>query len=125
MTFERDLSLNRRDLDISPGRLPLSVSVSESDGGVVVAVEGELDMSTAPTLREALVDVADGLESDLILDVRLLTFIDSSGLTLLVAEHKKISSLGHNLVILAPTSRTARLFQIVGLDEVLTVRPSV
>ena len=123
MTLEKDPPINLRDLDISPGRPPFNISVSGSDNGVVVAVEGELDMSTAPTLREALVDVIDGLEGDLILDVGLLTFIDSSGLTLLVAEHQTLRSLGHELVIFAPTPRTVRLLEIVGLDAVLTVRP--
>jgi anti-sigma B factor antagonist len=124
MTLEIDPPVNVRDPAISPGRPPFDISVSKSDDGVVMVVGGELDMSTAPTLRAALVEVIEGLEGDLILDVGLLTFIDSSGLTLLVAEHKKLRSLGHELVIFAPTQRTSRLFEIVGLDQVLTVRPS-
>jgi anti-sigma B factor antagonist len=124
MTLEIDPPIDARNLGDAPGAPPFQMSVHESDDGVVMVVEGELDMSTAPTLREALVDVTEGLAGNLILDVRLLTFIDSSGLTLFVAEHKKLRSLGHDLVIFAPTPRTRRLLEIAGLDELLTVRPS-
>jgi anti-anti-sigma factor len=124
MTLEIDPPIDARNLAESPSTPAFGMSVHESDDGVVMVVEGELDMSTAPTLREALVDVTEGLEGNLILDVRLLTFIDSSGLTLFVAEHKKLRALGHELVIFAPTPRTRRLLEIAGLDEVLTVQPS-
>ncbi len=98
--------------------------MSATDEGVVVMVlEGELDIATAPALQKTLVDLTDGIEGDLILDVGLLTFIGSSGLTLLVNTHKKLQSLGHELVIVAPTSQTRRLFEIAGLDKVFTVRP--
>ena len=102
---------------------PFKVSVSASDDGVVLVIEGELDLAAAPILREALVDVTEGLEGDLILDIGLLTFIDSSGLALFVAEHKRLRSLGHELVICAATPRAIRLFEIAGLHKVLTVRP--
>lgn len=97
--------------------------VSATDDGVVVMVlEGELDIATAPALQKTLVDVTEGLEGDLILDIGLLTFIGSNGLTLFVNTHKKLQSLGHELVIVSPTSTTRRLFEIAGLDKVLTVR---
>ena len=124
MTLETEPPLDARNHRDVPSAPPFQMSVHESDDGVVMVVEGELDMSTAPSLRDALVDVSEGLEGNLILDVRLLTFIDSSGLTLFVAEHKKLRSLGHDLVIFAPTPRTRRLLEIAGLDEVLTVQPA-
>ncbi len=122
MTIEIDPPTIVSDPPASKGP-PFNVSVSGSDEGVVLVVEGELDMSTAPILREALIDVTGGLEGDLMLDIGLLTFIDSSGLALFVAEHKKLESLGHKLVIFAATPWAIRLFEIAGLHKVLTVRP--
>ena len=60
---------------------------------------------------------------DLSIDVGLLIFIDSTGLSLLVSVHKKVRALGHSLTIRDPTPATRRLFQITGLDDVLTVEP--
>jgi len=96
--------------------------VSKSETGVVLAIAGELDMATAPALREAVADVTEGLEGDLILDLGLMTFTDSSGLTLFVQEQKNLRSRGHEMIILDPTARTRRLFQVAGLDEYFTVR---
>ncbi len=122
MTLEIDPPIIVSDAPASHGP-PFNVSVSASDEGVVLVVEGELDMSTAPILREALIDVTEDLEGDLMLDIGLLTFIDSSGLALFVAEHNKLQSFGHALVICAATPRATRLFEIAGLHKVLTVRP--
>jgi anti-sigma B factor antagonist len=121
VALELDPPTSISDLS-SRGSPPFHISVSESDNGVVLALAGELDMAAAPALREALAAVTEGLEGDLTLDVGQLTFIDSSGLTLFVQEHKNLRSRGHELIILDPTRRTSRLFQIVGLDEFFTVR---
>ncbi len=122
MTLETDPPIVVSDPPASKGP-PFKVSASGSDEGIVLVIEGELDLATAPILREALVDVTEGLEGDLILDVASLNFIDSSGLALFIAEQKRLQSLGHELVIFAPTPRAIRLFEIAGVAEVLTVRP--
>jgi anti-sigma B factor antagonist len=122
MTLELDPPIGITDSPTSHGPLPFHISVSETDIGVTMVLAGELDMAAAPALREALADVSEGLEGDLILDLAQLTFIDSSGLTLFVQEHKNLQSRGHELIILDPTQRTSRLFQIAGLDQFFTVR---
>ncbi len=123
MTVEPNPPTAVSDPPSSKGSPPFKVSVKDSDEGVILVIEGELDIANAPALGEALVQVADGLEGDLILDIRSVSFIGSSGLTLFVNAHKKLRSLGHELVIVGPTPQTRRLFEIAGLDEALIVRP--
>ena len=58
------------------------------------------------------------------LDIKKLSFIDSTGLSVFVSQQKKLSANGRKLVIYAPTAMARRLFQITGLGEVLTIEPS-
>jgi anti-sigma B factor antagonist len=104
-----------------PSQLQVFVSRAESTTRVIVA--GELDAASAVSLSEQLRHVTADLVDDLSIDVGLLSFIDSTGLSLLVSLYKKVTALGHTLTIRDPTPPTRRLFQITGLEEVLTVEP--
>jgi anti-anti-sigma factor len=89
----------------------------------VVRVEGELDASTAALLDDALRRIAgaDGATERVVIDSRGLAFIDSSGLSVLVAAHKRLKKDGSELVVAAPSAPVRRLFDIAGLDRVLTI----
>src|SRR4029453_11985858 len=67
----------------SPAPAPFDVSVEGADGRVVLRARGELDLSTAPTLEHALVTL-DGGSSEGLLDMSQVSFMDSSGLRLLI-----------------------------------------
>jgi len=102
---------------------PLQVLVSHRAEGVHVALSGELDGATAPFLVRTLVEVNKTLAGDLVLDIRQLSFIDSTGLSVFVSQQKQLSAKGRKLVIFGPTAMTRRLFQITGLEDVLTIEP--
>ena len=89
-----------------------------------VTIAGELDAATAPLLDEALVSAAASLDghAEVVLDCTGLEFIDSSGLSVLVTNHRRLSEAGRLLVIASPPAAARRLFEIAGLDEVLTIR---
>ena len=78
---------------------------------------GELDLVTVETLRAAL----DGIESTerLVLDLRSLSFIDSSGLHLLVALHQRAQRDGLRLTLVAPAAPVDRAIRLCGLDTEL------
>ena len=105
------------------GASQLQVFVSRSESTTRVIVAGELDAASAVSLSEQLRHVTSDLVGDLSVDVGLLSFIDSTGLSLLVSLHKKVGALGHTLTICDPTPPTRRLLQITGLEEVLRVEP--
>jgi anti-sigma B factor antagonist len=105
------------------GESPLQILVSHLKEHAYVVLTGELDGATAPFLVRTLVDVNETVEGDLVLDIKKLTFIDSTGLSVFVSQHKNLSAKGRKLVIYAPTAMARRLFQITGLEEVLTIEP--
>jgi anti-sigma B factor antagonist len=105
------------------GNPPFHISVSQMEDRCLMVLSGELDVSTAPLLREYLVNVTGDLTTDLVLDIGLLTFIDSTGLSLLVSEHKRLSARGSSLTIFSPTPMARRLFEISGLTSVLAILP--
>ena len=105
------------------GDAPLQILVSHLKEHAYVVLTGELDGATAPFLVRTLVEVNETVEGDLVLDIKKLSFIDSTGLSVFVSQHKNLSAKGRKLVIYAPTAMTRRLFQITGLEEVLTIEP--
>lgn len=83
---------------------------------------GEVDASTAPALREAIA-LADLAEPDeLVLHCGGLEFIDSSGLGVLVAAHKRAHDRGGVLVVAEAPPAVRRLFAISALDQLLIIR---
>ena len=113
---------------------PFAVEVQRRDHVTVVQPRGELDMASVETLRTTL-DVAiaetlraalDGFETGarLVLDLRRLSFIDSTGLHLLVALDQRARRDGFLLTLVAPAAPIDRAIQLCGLDQVLPFVPA-
>jgi anti-anti-sigma factor len=96
---------------------PFTVDVQRRDDLAIVLPHGELDHATVETLRAALdgVEIAEGL----LLDLRGLSFIDSSGLHLLVALDARARRDGFRLTLVAPAAPVDRAIQVSGLDHAL------
>ena len=112
-----------------PDLEPFAVEVQRRAHVTIVQPRGELDLATVETLSSAL-DAAvaetlraalDGMEhgARLVLDLRGLSFIDSTGLHLLVALTERAQRDGFQLMLLAPSAPVARAIQICGLDRTL------
>jgi anti-sigma B factor antagonist len=99
------------------GARPFAVDVQRRNALAIVRPQGELDLATAQTLRAAL----DGIEDvrRLVLDLRGLSFIDSSGLRLLVALHRRAQRDGFQLTLVAPAAPADRAIRLSGLDQAL------
>jgi anti-sigma B factor antagonist len=101
---------------------PLAVTARPGEAGeVVVAVVGELDVSGAPRVREALLAALTEGAHRVTIDLSALSFIDSTGLGVLVGAYKRARSQSVDLVLTNPTRSVARVFEIAGLDKVLPV----
>jgi anti-sigma B factor antagonist len=101
----------------------LAIDVSERDGRTVVALQGALDVGTAPRLDEKFAEMSRRGATNVDLDIARLEFMDSSGLSVVVAEHKRVKDGGGGLVIHHPSRRVIRLFQTHGLMSYLVVQP--
>lgn len=87
----------------------------------VVAAIGEVDMATAPILRDQIAHCLAEPSNRLIIDLTAVTFLSSAGLNVLVQAHSQIRRLG----IVAVGRTTLRPLQLAGLDQTLTVYPSL
>jgi anti-sigma B factor antagonist len=108
-----------------PGTL-FQIDVSSAEGDVkVVALRGELDFDGAPAFARALEELrADG-EREVIVDLSELTFIDSSGISVLVGAARAATAEQGTLVVAAPTPHVQRVFDIVSLSELVAVEPGL
>jgi anti-sigma B factor antagonist len=98
-----------------------SASVVEHDSDLVVVLSGELDMATAPELARVLGTVLDSGPTELVLDFSELSFIDSSGIAVLVESQHRLTECGRHLTIHAAHRHTVRVFEIAGLLDFLNV----
>lgn len=93
----------------------------EPDGGTVLSIRGELDISTADQLRRAAGPYLDA-GGRLVLDLSGVTFCDSTGLAVLVGFHKRLAASGGGLELSSPVPRVRHLLAITGLNRVFTIR---
>jgi anti-anti-sigma factor len=100
----------------------LSISVTDAaDGSVVVALAGELDLASAPSLVAEL-EALRGRAGRLVIDAARLSFIDSSGLNALVATAR---ATDRPIVLAGASEHVSRVVEMVRLEEILQVAPSV
>ncbi len=101
---------------------PLSVSISDEGSCIRIAAYGELDAGTAEPLREAL---ARAIEPGSLLELDLsgLTFMDSTGLQLLVRARNAAEADGYQFVVVAPSRPVKRVLDLVGMTDVLEIAP--
>lgn len=97
----------------------LMVTTSEHDPNEIAA-EGQIDSHTSRLLDEAFDACSAG--GELSVDLSRVSFIDSSGLRVLVQAHKRQREGGGGLTIIAPSDAVRRLFDITGLTSELSIR---
>jgi anti-sigma B factor antagonist len=91
----------------------------------VVEVIGDLDLATAPGLRQDVVGVLSAGARRLVIDLSPTDFVDSVGLGILVAVHKRVRVHDGELAIVCPDPRLRRLFVITDLDRVFRLVDTV
>jgi anti-anti-sigma factor len=86
-----------------------------------LTLEGELDIASAPTLRAALGDLYPRRARLIVVDLRSLSFIDLTGMRVLLTAHQRAPRNGSRLAIIRGPRAVHRLFELVGADEVFDV----
>lgn len=98
-----------------------SVDVEDGEHAIVIGVSGELDLASSPELER---EFERGIASDaelLIIDLRSLEFMDSTGLSVLVRAHQKATQNGKRLAVVKGPPQVQRLLSLTGVAERLTV----
>jgi anti-sigma B factor antagonist len=95
---------------------------TEQEGDVcTVTLEGEIDVYTAPRLKEQLVSVIGGGCTNVIVDLQNVGFIDSSGLGVLVGALRRAREHDGVVRIVCTRDSILKIFRITGLDKVFPI----
>lgn len=95
------------------------------EGIAVIGVTGDIDLHTAPQLREAIADVSDAANGGLVIDLDRVDFLDSTGLGVLVAAWKKVRVQHGSLQLVCSDERILGIFRVTGLANVFSIHPTV
>jgi anti-sigma B factor antagonist len=106
--------------------MELRLSTSDQGGGVAtVAVAGEVDLSTAPALKQALLETIEGGSRKVLVDLSHATFIDSTTLGVLMGAVKRLRPAGGELAIACNDPNIRKIFEITLLDRIFEIYPSL
>jgi len=94
------------------------------DGNYVISLTGEVDLYTAPELKQQLLEVISGGAKRVVVDFTETTFIDSTTLGVLVGGVKRLRSAEGELVLVCSDRNITKIFEITGLDRVFTIYPT-
>jgi anti-sigma B factor antagonist len=108
-----------------PSSTAFGISQRELGGHTcVIAVEGELDLSTAPRLKWMLLDALQTGFDRLVVDLSRATFMDSTALGVLVGVKRRLDG-GERLVIVCPRADVLKIFEFAGMDGAFAIFPAL
>jgi anti-sigma B factor antagonist len=99
-------------------------AVEHLAGYSVVSVAGEVDVATAPSLRDRLDEALAEGPPLLVVDLLKVTFIDSTALGVLITARQQAETAGTGLRLVIAESRIIKIFEITGLTELFSIRPT-
>src|SRR5688572_23991976 len=110
--------------DEGPPADRLQLRVENDDREPCVWVDGEIDVFTAPSLAARIDEVVTDSTTSLALDLDEVSFIDSTGLRVLIEADRRMRDRGGALVLRRPSRAVSRLLELTALGEWLTVDPA-
>ena len=98
----------------------MQIRVKQQEHGVVASLYGELDHHSAMQTRQSLDHIiAKYKDTDLVLDLKNLSFMDSSGLGVIIGRYKKLKSSGNNLFVRNASRQIDKVFNVSGLYSII------
>ena len=104
--------------------MDLTLTTREVEGRTVVAVGGEVDVYTAPKLRDKITELVSSGQHYLVIDLEKVDFLDSTGLGVLVGGLKKVRAQEGTMTLVCSQDRLLKIFRITGLAKVFTIHDS-
>ncbi len=105
--------------------MEVTVTSRTTGARTVVQVTGEIDVYTAPLLREELASLIDAEHRELLVDLTGVGFMDSTGLGVLVGALKKVRTLGGDLQLVISSEKVLKVFRITALTQVFTIHETL
>jgi anti-anti-sigma factor len=98
-----------------------NVEEHQQGAATVLAASGELDLRTSPELEDRLGRAFDAGAELVILDLRQIEFMDSTGLRVLLAAHQRAQEMGRRFALVRGADQIERVLTLTGVRDLLTV----
>jgi anti-sigma B factor antagonist len=105
--------------------MDLDLETISRDDHAVLSLRGEIDVYTAPLLRQAILDLIDEGQLNVIVDMHEVDFLDSTGLGVLVEGLKRVKTRDGTFAIVATEDKILKIFDITGLNKAFPIHRSV
>jgi anti-sigma B factor antagonist len=102
----------------------LSLETRHEDGHTIIEVGGEIDVYTAPKLRDKITELVGAGNYNLVIDMEKVDFLDSTGLGVLVGGLKKVRAHDGSMRLICNQERLLKIFRITGLAKVFVIHGS-
>lgn len=103
----------------------IEIDVERRGGSTIVSARGEVDVATAPALREGLDEAVAADAGAVVVDLTGVTFIDSTGLGVLIGARKRCLDADLELRVVVTEPRILKVFEITGLTELFAIHESL
>ncbi len=103
----------------------LLLESTERDDWTILSVQGEVDLYTAPRLKERLTDLIGSGHTRVAVELPGVEFMDSTGLGVLIGALKRCKEAGGTLALIGPREPVVKVLAITGLDKVFPIHGSV
>ena len=103
----------------------MKIEVQERDGATVVVIDGDVDMSTAPELRQSLQRLVSDSKTPIVIDLSSVPYIDSSGLATLVECYQGTKRFQGTMALAGLSETVLEVFRMTHLDKHFTIYQSV
>ncbi|MGN6129216.1 MAG: anti-sigma factor antagonist [Nocardioidaceae bacterium] len=104
--------------------MDLSLETRHADGHTIIEVGGEIDVYTAPKLRDKITELVSNGDYHLVIDMEKVDFLDSTGLGVLVGGLKKVRAHDGSMRLICNQERLLKIFRITGLAKVFAIHGS-
>ncbi len=84
----------------------------------IIELEGEVDVYTAPQLKQQMISILEGGAKELVVNLAKVDYLDSTALGVLIGGLKRMRERDGNMVLICPSPRIRRVFEITGLDKI-------
>jgi len=116
--------IRSHDATLREHGVDLSLETRHEDGFTIIEVSGEIDVYTAPKLRDKITELVGTGEYDLVIDMEKVDFLDSTGLGVLVGGLKKVRAHDGSMRLICNQERLLKIFRITGLAKVFVIHGS-
>jgi anti-sigma B factor antagonist len=94
------------------------------DGCTVVFAVGEIDLAVSPVMREVMTEAVESCRH-VIVDLSAVSFLDSTGLSVLLGTHKTVAAARRSMSLAGPCGVVAKVLRITRIDEAIPVHPDL